>query len=112
MRRHDERNYQVTWEDLEAWLQQLKEDHNVDVTFTVTIPIAEGGLEPAVVMKATRSDWPRSVREVKRDWRVIQLRSVGMVERESLHMVSLLMLELDTDKALAERQLTLFPLDA
>lgn len=103
-RRWDERNYQTTWEDLEPWLQQLKEDHNVDVTFTVMIPIAPGGLRPAVVMEASVSQWPAKKREVKRDWKEVALRSVGHVERNALQMVSLLLLELENDKERAERQ--------
>lgn len=97
-------DYRVRWVDLLPWLSQLKDDHLIDVTFTVTIPQAPGGLKPAVVMTATRNRAPLPPFEVKRDYRCIDLWNIGQVEREALHMVSTLLLECENIRAEMERK--------
>jgi len=108
MRKVDERNYQTTWEDLQAWVDQLYEDHQVRLDIQVCLHPLGDTLAPAVVVTARRRNRKGLWEEVKRDYRPFRTRAVGMVERESLQMVSQLLLELDNDKAAAEQQRTLF----
>ena len=95
--------YQVTWYELEPWLQQLKEDHGVDCLFEVVIPMHRGSMKPAIVLTAVRKDWPRAQQEIKRDWKTFGLDNVGEVERLALQMVSMLLLELERSKSRGEQ---------
>lgn len=100
--RDEVKHFQVTWEDLEPWAQQLYEDHGVGLRFEVFILGRETGTRSAVVMNATRNRVGAKVEEVKRDWKVFSLNAVGAVEHYALQMASLLLLELENDKAAAE----------
>lgn len=99
---YDEKNYQVTWEDLEPWAQQLREEHGVLVHFSVHVMPSTVHTSSAVVMEATRALGYGKVEEVKRDWKVFRLRAVGAVEHHALQMISLLLLEMENDKAARE----------
>lgn len=101
-RRYDERNHQVTWEDVEPWVQQLYEDHGVYVRFEVVIIPPSLSCRSGVTMRAYRVLVSGKTEAVKDDYKLIALRDVGLVEKHSLQMVSLLLLELENDKAAAE----------
>lgn len=102
-RKHDERNYQVTWEDLEPWLQQLEEGHNILCDVTVQLQGITSGLKPAVRVCGRRWKVGHEFDVVFEDYRPFELRSVGMVECLALRMLSLALMTLDNDKWLAER---------
>ena len=108
MRRTDERNYQTTWEDLGPWIEQLYQEHRVTVEFMVKLQPTAYELKPAVVMIVTRHLKGQPAIAAQLDWRIINPRCVGMVEREALQMASKLLLDLENEKAAAEQQQTLF----
>jgi hypothetical protein len=102
MRRWDEKHYQVTWEDLEPWLQQLEEGHGVYVNVEVLLQGLPAGLKPAVRVTGYRVGVGHERSEVFCEWSVFTLRNVGEVESRALHMLSTALLALDNDKWLAE----------
>lgn len=108
-RRWDEKNHQVTWEDVEPWIQQLYDEHGVIVTVKVHLEGLCSGLLPAVRVIASKAGLGAELTEVHSDYRTFSLRSIGEVEKLSLHMLSNLLLSLDNDKWRAEREvLSLF----
>jgi len=108
-RRYDEKNYQVTWEDIEPWLQQLEETHGVYVSVEILLQGLPAGLPPAVRVTGYRLGVGHERSESFSEWRTFTLRAVGEVERDVLHIVSSALLCLDNDKWTAEQgQLSLF----
>lgn len=97
-RRWDEKNYQVTWEDVEPWLQQLEEEHNVYVRVTVVLAGVPCGMLPCVRVEFYRVGIGSKEISVGEDYRAFKLRSIGQVESLVLHMASTALLALDTDK--------------
>lgn len=95
---------QVVWADLEAWIQQLHEDHGVRVRFNVFLPVPGDGVTAGVSMEAYKWQGVGKEQPVKRDWRVFNDQVSGIVEQYALRMVSALLLELENDKERAERQ--------
>jgi len=102
-RKWDERNHQVTWEDLEPWLQQLEESHGVYVNVEVLLQGLPSGLKPAVRVTGYRVGVGHQRDESFSEWRPFTLRSVGEVEKLSLHIISTALLALESDKERAER---------
>lgn len=102
-RRVDERNYQVTWEDVEPWLQQLEESHRVLVSVTVQLEGLPSGLKPAVRVLGRRWRVGQQYDTVFEDYRTFELRAIGQVERECLQMLSSALMVLDNEAWLAER---------
>jgi hypothetical protein len=98
----DEKNYQVTWEDIEPWIQQLEEGHGVYVNVEVLLQGVPSGLPPAVRVTGYRVGVGHEMTEVFREWRTFTLRAVGEVERDVLHLLSTALLGLDNDKWRAE----------
>jgi hypothetical protein len=108
-RRIDEKHYQVTWEDLEPWLQQLEEDHGVLCEVKVQLQGLPAGLKPAVRVEGRRWRVGQQYDTVFEDWRTFELRAVGQVEHLALIMLSNALMCLENDKWLAERgQTSLF----
>lgn len=103
-RQWDEKNYQVTWEDLEPWIQQLEEAHGVYVNVEVHLQGLPVGLTPAVRVTGYRVGLGHERNEVFSEYRTFALRAVGQVEREALHMLSTALLALDNDKWREEQQ--------
>lgn len=104
------KNYQVTWDDLEPWVQQLHEEHGVLLTVTVHLEGITTGLKPAVRVVGRRWREGTQYDEIFNNWTVFDLRSIGEVEKHALHLVSTALLALDNDKWRAERSQTpLFP---
>jgi hypothetical protein len=100
----DRKQTQVVWADLEAWQQQLYEDHGVRLDVEVVLPLAGDGVGPAVVMEAVRRGVGRKEEVVKRDYAFLDLTITGHAEKLVLQMASKLLLELENDKERAERQ--------
>lgn len=110
VRKHDERNYQTTWEDCEAWLQQLHEDFGVLVSVQVQLEGLHAGLQPVVRVVGKRHRSGHQFDVVFEDYKPFRLRAVGEVEKHVLQMLSMALLTLENDQAAAERQHNLWTL--
>jgi hypothetical protein len=97
------RNYQVCWEDIEAWLQQLYEEHGVYVNVEILLQGVPTGLKPAVRVNGYYASVGHSTREAFSEYRVFELSSTGEVERDALHILSQALLALDNDRWRAEQ---------
>lgn len=99
----DEKRYQPTWEDVDAWAQQLYDDHHLWVKFTVFLPHGKGfAVKPAVMMVAHQYDdqGNEAVRHV--EFVPLNLRSVGQAETIALRLLSHTVMALDGDRWRAE----------
>lgn len=95
---------QVVIRDLEAWVQQLYEDHRVRLELTVSLPVPGDGVMAGVVLTAYQVDGLGKRQEMHRDWCVVKDTQAGCIEHAGLQMASKLLLSLENDKARAERQ--------
>jgi hypothetical protein len=106
-RRWTEKQTQVVLADLEAWVQQLYEDHRVRIRGEVSLPTPQDGIRHGVCLEAYRV-LPRGKQEVvHRDWVTIESTTSGAIEKALLQMASRLLLDLESDKERAERQTAL-----
>jgi len=94
---------QVVLRDLEAWVQQLYEDHRVRCELTVSLPAPGDGIKHGVVMTAfiVRAGGQRDV--VHTDWDTISDTTEGAIEAAGIKMISRLLLTMENDKARRER---------
>lgn len=102
-RKYDEKNHQVTWEDCEPWVQSLYEDHGVMVRSTVHLEGLQAGLKPAVRVTGCRYSSEGEIVDVFEEYRTFSLRSIGEVEKLTLHILSTALLSLENDKWRAEQ---------
>lgn len=99
---------QVVLRDLEAWLTQLYTEHRVRCELTVSLPLRTDGISSGVSLLAyrVRGDGRRDACHT--DWCTVSDVQSGCIEKAALQMVSKLLLALDNEKALAERQTSLW----
>lgn len=95
---------QVVWADLEAWQQQLLEDHQIRCDFDVAVFLPQDSVQSAIVMEAYRCVPGKHRELVKRDYFYIDLTVSGHAEQGALRMISKLLLEVENEKERAERQ--------
>ena len=98
------KDYQVTWEDLEPWVQQLHEEHGILVSCTVQLEGLSSGLRPCVRVVGRRWRVGSTYDDVFEQYAVFDLRNRGEVEKHVLHILSCTLLALDSDKERAERE--------
>lgn len=94
---------QVVLRDLEAWVQQLYEDHRVRCELTVSLPAPGDGVRHGVVLTAYHVDALGKRSEMHRDWDVISDTTCGAIEAAGIKMISKLLLSLENDRYAAER---------
>jgi len=95
---------QVVWGDLEAWIQQLYEDHRVRLQIGVFLPVPGDNIKPGVRLEAVRYGVGGAKETVHSDWRVIDAGVSGITEHLVLQMASALLLELEREQERAQRQ--------
>lgn len=95
---------QVVLEDLEAWHQQLYEDHHAVVRYEVFDPPSHWGVRPAVRCRVVRAGVGKEERTLWEDYRTVVPTEMGCLEAAMLALVSKALLELENEKALAERR--------
>jgi hypothetical protein len=99
---------QVVIRDLEAWVQQLYEDHRVRLELTVSLPTPGDGIRAGVTLNAYRVDGTGRRDACHSDWRTVNDLQSGCIEHAALQMASSLLLSLENDKERAERQTSLW----
>jgi hypothetical protein len=99
---------QVVIRDLEAWLQQLYEDHRVRLELTVSLPVPGDAIDAGVVLTAFHVDGMGRRNVMHTDWRIVRDTQSGCIEHAALQMASNLLLQLENDKERAERQTSLW----
>lgn len=99
---------QTVIRDLEAWVQQLYEDHGVRLQLSMCLVLPSDGIEHAVWLEAYKT-LPNGRRDVLHtDWVHLSDTQSGAIEKGVLLMASKLLLTLENDKARAEAQLSLW----
>jgi hypothetical protein len=99
---------QVVIRDLEAWVQQLYEDHRVRLELTVSLPTPGDGIKAGVTLQAYRVNGLGRRDAMHSDWRTVNDLQSGCIEHAALQMASSLLLSLENDKERAERQTSLW----
>jgi len=99
---------QVVLRDLEAWVQQLYEDHRVRLEVTVALVLPSDGIKHAVWLTAYRVAGNGHRDVMHTDWYTIADTTSGCIEKAALQMASKLLLDLENDKERAERQSSLW----
>jgi len=94
---------QVVIADLEAWVQQLYEDHHLRLQLMVSLPTPGDGIAAGVVLEAYKPLLGGKTDIVHRDWRTISSVTSGAIESAAIQMASALLLSLESDKERAER---------
>lgn len=105
----DRKTHLTTWNDLKPWIEQLFSDHGVHVRFLVSIEAERYGLHPTVTCELYRVLVGPKIEEVRREYRWFDPCVEGAVEAICLQLVSYFLLDLENEKALAERQTALWP---
>lgn len=95
---------QVVWADLEAWQQQLYDDHSMRVSIAIVLPIPGDRVAPAVCVELRPRGAKPDSAPAHRDWRPINPEWSGHAEQMALQMVSAMLLELEREQERAERQ--------
>lgn len=109
MSRHWERTQtQVVIRDLEAWVQQLYEDHRVRLELAVSLPTPGDGIAPGVTLNAYRVKGDGKREAMHTDWQTVSDMQSGCIEKAALQMASKLLMALEDDKERAERQTSLW----
>jgi len=98
----------VVIRDLEAWVQQLYEDHRVRLELTVSLPTPGDGIKAGVTLQAYRVNALGHRDAMHSDWCTINDLQSGCIEHAALQMASKLLLSLENDKERAERQQSLW----
>lgn len=94
--------------DMEAWVQQLYEDHRVRLRLEVSLPVPGDGIRAGVTLLAYRVRGDGHREEMHSDWRTVNELQSGCIEHAALQMASALLLSLENDKERAERQTSLW----
>ena len=95
---------QVVIRDLEAWVQQLYEDHGVRLELTVSLPAPSDGIRAGVTLEAYQVDQLGKRQHMHSDWVTVSDTQSGCIEKAALQMASKLLLELENDKWRREQQ--------
>lgn len=94
---------QVVLADLEAWVQQLYEDHRVRCELVVSLPAPGDGVGHGVTLNAYSVNGVGSRQHMHADWDIISEATSGAIEAAGIKMISKLLLSLENDKAARER---------
>lgn len=100
--------HQVVLEDIEAWHQQLYEDHHCVCHYEVFDPPAHWGMRAAVTLRVMRQGMGKHGEEMWTDYVTIARTETGAIEAAMLQLASRALLELEMAVSQAERQASLF----
>ena len=98
------KHHQVYWTDLEAWVEQLYEDHHARLTVEVVLVPLGWNISWGVRISIWTQWGDQGRRELYQEWRAMQPDEVGVAESLALQMASRGLLELEQRKERAERQ--------
>jgi hypothetical protein len=96
-------NHQVWWQDCEAWVQQLYEEHGGYVHCEVCLPPGGHGLQTAIRISITARGVGKEQRELWSDWAPFNWTDAGHAEKVALQLLSRALLELSADAERSER---------
>jgi len=102
------KTHQTYWEDLMPWINQLYEDHRVYLDIRVHLFADDHDMRPTVEVTAYRVRERGKVDEIRRESAVVRLEDQGHAEALALQLASRYLLDLENEKALAERQTDLW----
>lgn len=94
---------QVVIADLEAWVQQLYDEHRIRLELVVTLPVPGDGVRHGVTLNAYVVDGKGKRSHAHTDWEIISDVTAGSIESAGLKMASKLLLSLEDDKERSER---------
>lgn len=103
-------DYQVYWDDLTAWIEQLYAEHGCRTRIGVSMEPERYQLRPTVTVEIYRTRADGKQESVYREWRSFDNKSKGGAEKVALQLLSQMLLELDREQERAERQASLFSL--
>jgi hypothetical protein len=98
------KNHQTVWRDLKPWVEQLYEDHKVYLNIRVHLFADMLDMRSTVEVLAYRVLKGREIENIACLTEVLITNDQGHAEALALRMVSRILLELENEKARAERQ--------
>src|SRR5678810_511011 len=100
--------HQVVLEDIEAWHQQLYEDHHCVCHYEVFDPPAHWGMRAAVTLRVMRQGMGKHGEEMWTDYVTIARTETGAIESAMLQLASREKKKMEKNVSQAERQASLF----
>lgn len=98
------KSHQSYWSDLKPWVEQLYEDHRVYLEIRIHLFSERHDMRPTVAVTAYRVLSERRIHQVAYETAVLNTEDQGHAEALTLRIVSGMLLQLENEKAQAERQ--------